>query len=416
MRGADSPGERTFQMPRLEDFKTPLAFKVADNAPRVSAGAADPRRTFQVEVRSLEGMQKEAIVRQLSPAGPTWRMACDEGPYLNGTDLAPFPLAFFAAGLHFCYLTQLVRLWRADGVALKGLSSGQDTRYTMSGSALRGDMTGAGIPVDLDVAIEADADLSAEAAGRLIARALAQSPGHAVMRDLFTNTFALQLNGGAVAVGDQAASPNALYPDPLTGFDGVRATGAKQYRADLVTKTETVEVKHGVTGGAGSSLTAEQKRTLHVRSDARLVNDADADNLLVTDIRLFQPLGSSFRFLADTAGGDTAPPPLAYLSAGIGFCYMTQLGRYAHITKQKVRSTRIVQVNHYTQPGTDEAAAGVAPVDTHVYFDADESDDVARKSVQMGEQTCFLHASMSAAHPTAITASLNGEKIAVPGA
>ncbi|HAK54872.1 MAG TPA: hypothetical protein DCP38_05225, partial [Acidobacteria bacterium] len=114
--------------------------------------------------------------------------------------------------------------------------------------------------------------------------------------------------------------------------------------------------------------------------------------------------------------GDTAPPPLAYLSAGIGFCYMTQLGRYAHITKQKVRSTRIVQVNHYTQPGTDEAAAGVAPVDTHVYFDADESDDVARKSVQMGEQTCFLHASMSAAHPTAITASLNGEKIAVPGA
>lgn len=399
-------------MPRLEDFETPLAFKVADDAPRASVDAADPHRTFQVEVRSLEGMQKEAIVRQLAPAGPTWRMACDEGPYLNGTDLAPFPLAFFAAGLHFCYLEQLVRLCRTEGIALKGLSSGQDTRYTMRGSALRGDMTGGGVPVDLDVAIEADADLSADAAGRLVARALALSPGHAVMRDLFENTFALQLNGGAVAVGDQAASPNALYPDPLPGFDAVRATGADQYRADLVTKTDTVEVKHGVTGGAGSSLTAEQKRTLHVRSDATLGDDG----LLVSDIRLFQPLGSSFRFLADAAGGDTAPPPLAYLSAGLGFCYMTQLGRYAHITKQKVRSTRIVQVNGYTQPGTDGETAGAAAVDTHVYFDADESDDVARKSVQMGEQTCFLHASMSAAHPTVVTASLNGQKIAVPSA
>jgi len=45
--------------------------------------------------RTLAGMQKEAII-QNGPDGTVWRMVCDEGPWLNGTDLAPFPLAFFA--------------------------------------------------------------------------------------------------------------------------------------------------------------------------------------------------------------------------------------------------------------------------------------------------------------------------------
>ena len=397
-------------MPRLQDFKTPLVFKFDDLPATAALDAPDDAQNFRVEVRALEGMQKEATVRQSERSGQAWRMVSDEGPYLNGTDLAPFPLAFFAAGLHFCYMTQLVRLCRDLGIALRGLRSGQDTRYTMTGSALKGDMTGAGIPVDLDVAI--DAELSPEAAGKLIARALAESPGHAVMRDLFRNTFALQLNGSTVKLVDQEHSPNALFPDPVRGFESIRPTPAGHFHPDIITKTETVEVQHGVTGGAGSSLKSEQKRTLHVRSDACLLDKG----LLQTDIRLFQPLGSSFRFLSDTGTGDTAPPPLAYLSAGIGFCYMTQLGRYAHITKQKLESMRIVQTNGYKQSGAAGPNAAATAIDTHVYINADESEDVARKSVRMGEQTCFLHASMREAYPTVLRATLNGKPLPVPAA
>ena len=397
-------------MPRLQDFKAPLVFKFDDLPATAALDAPDDAQNFHVEVRALEGMQKEATVRQSERSGQAWRMVSDEGPYLNGTDLAPFPLAFFAAGLHFCYMTQLVRLCRDLGIALRGLRSGQDTRYTMTGSALKGDMTGAGIPVDLDVAI--DAELSPEAAGKLIARALAESPGHAVMRDLFRNTFALQLNGSTVKLVDQEHSPNALFPDPVRGFESIRPTPAGHFHPDIITKTETVEVQHGVTGGAGSSLKSEQKRTLHVRSDACLLDKG----LLQTDIRLFQPLGSSFRFLSDTGTGDTAPPPLAYLSAGIGFCYMTQLGRYAHITKQKLESMRIVQTNGYKQSGAAGPNAAATAVDTHVYINADESEDVARKSVRMGEQTCFLHASMREAYPTVLRATLNGKPLPVPAA
>ena len=397
-------------MPRLQDFKAPLVFKFDDLPATAVLDAPDDAQNFHVEVRALEGMQKEATVRQSERSGQAWRMVSDEGPYLNGTDLAPFPLAFFAAGLHFCYMTQLVRLCRDRGIALRGLRSGQDTRYTMTGSALKGDMTGAGIPVDLDVAI--DAELSPEAAGKLIARALAESPGHAVMRDLFRNTFALQLNGSTVKLVDQEHSPNALFPDPVRGFESIRPTPAGHFHPDIITKTETVEVQHGVTGGAGSSLKSEQKRTLHVRSDACLLDKG----LLQTDIRLFQPLGSSFRFLSDTGTGDTAPPPLAYLSAGIGFCYMTQLGRYAHITKQKLESMRIVQTNGYKPSGAAGPNAAATAVDTHVYINADESEDVARKSVRMGEQTCFLHASMREAYPTVLRATLNGKPLPVPAA
>ena len=397
-------------MPRLQDFKTPLVFKFDDLPATAALDAPDDAQNFHVEVRALEGMQKEATVRQSERSGQAWRMVSDEGPYLNGTDLAPFPLAFFAAGLHFCYMTQLVRLCRDRGIALRGLRSGQDTRYTMTGSALKGDMTGSGIPVDLDVAI--DAELSPEAAGKLVARALAESPGHAVMRDLFRNTFALQLNGSTVKLVDQEHSPNALFPDPVRDFESIRPTPAGHFHPDIITKTETVEVQHGVTGGAGSSLKSEQKRTLHVRSDACLLDKG----LLQTDIRLFQPLGSSFRFLSDTGTGDTAPPPLAYLSAGIGFCYMTQLGRYAHITKQKLESMRIVQTNGYKPSGAAGPNAAATAVDTHVYINADESEDVARKSVRMGEQTCFLHASMREAYPTVLRATLNGKPLPVPAA
>ena len=409
-RESAEPTAKPDRMPRLQDFDTPLVFKVVDGSPARSDEVRSLRRAFQVDVRSLEGMQKEVLVRQVEPAGPTWRMACDEGPYLNGTDLAPFPLAYFAAGLHFCYMSQLLRLCRRRGVTLRALSTGQDTKYTMTGSALRGDMTGSGVPVTLDVALDADVPL--EVAADLVSRALAQSPGHSVMRDLFTNTFALQLNGHPLDVGSQMAASAGALADPLPGFAGVTPAADEQYRPEIIVKTETIEAQHGVAGGAGSSLKSEQKRTLHVRSDARLVGG----DLLETDIRLFQPLGSSFRFLADVGIGDTTPPPLAYLSAGIGFCYMTQLGRYAHITKQKVTSTRIVQQNTYTQPVAEGAVAEAAPVDTQVFIDADERDDVARKSVRMGEQTCFLHGSMRAAFPTTIRATLNGSPVPLPAA
>ena len=101
-------------------------------------------------------MQKEALTTS-SPGGRTWRMACDEGPYLNGTDLAPFPLAFFTTGLVNSYFVEILHLARQRGTRIGTLELVQDNRYTMEGSAVRGDMIGGALPVDLHVRIEVDA-------------------------------------------------------------------------------------------------------------------------------------------------------------------------------------------------------------------------------------------------------------------
>ena len=67
-------------MPRLQDFKTPLVFKFDDQSPTAALNAPDDAKTFRVEVRALEGMQKEATVRQSERSGQAWRMVSDEGP------------------------------------------------------------------------------------------------------------------------------------------------------------------------------------------------------------------------------------------------------------------------------------------------------------------------------------------------
>lgn len=118
-----------------------------------------------------------------------------------------------------------------------------------------------------------------------------------------------------------------------------------------------------------------------------------------------QPIGSSFRFLCDEDG--KAPPPLAYTSAGIGFCYMTQLGRYAHIKKHPLDAYRIAQRTSF-----DPVTGSAGPVDTRVFLDAgypDESD--ATDLVDVGQKTCFLHAAMRGEHPSLVAVELNGKTL-----
>jgi hypothetical protein len=105
---------------------------------------------------------------------------------------------------------------------------------------------------------------------------------------------------------------------------------------------------------------------------------------------------------------------LAYLAAGIGFCFMTQLGRYAHIVKQRVSGVRLSQRNSF-EPG-DEGRWRAGPVQTDVFVDTDESDEATARLVAMGAQTCFLHAAMRDRYPTTLSVTLNGRPLTIQGA
>ena len=183
------------------------------------------------------------------------------------------------------------------------------------------------------------------------------------MRTVLHNTFSLSLNGERLKMPGLAPSPSSRDEDPAAAFETM-APGSPSNRADIITRVKKGEAVHGVEGGAGSSLKAVQKRTLHIHCEARRL-----ENLLMeTVIHLYKPIGSSFRFVCDESelggGKGLAPPPLAYVSAGIGFCYMTQLGRYAAIAKHKLDAYRIAQHTSFPFEGNLEdgtRTAGIGP-------------------------------------------------------
>jgi hypothetical protein len=150
-------------------------------------------------------MQKEALVHY-GPSGTVWRLVSDEGPYLNGTDLAPFPLAFYTTGMALSFTEELLKQAKAAGLNLKQVQLTQDNFYTMEGSALRGDMIGGALPVKMQVEIGADA--APDTICRIVELAEQSSPAQVYMREVLTNTFALGHNGVATPVTNVTPSPD----------------------------------------------------------------------------------------------------------------------------------------------------------------------------------------------------------------
>src|SRR3546814_14575802 len=65
---------------------------------------------------------------------------------------------------------------------------------------------------------------------------------------------------------------------------------------------------------------------------------------------MLTPQGTMFRFLSDPQG-QRAPDASAYVATGIGFCFMTQLGRYAKIARRDLQRYAIVQDIDFSQGG-----------------------------------------------------------------
>lgn len=378
----------------IETSEHPLLYKVSENCVFPDLVAAPGGRfNTRVSARALTGMQKEACV-QYGPSGTVWHMVCDEGPYLNGTDLAPFPLAFFTAGLAASYMSELLSLASTQNIQLGAVQLIQDNYYGMEGSALRGNMKASALPVN--VACAAEAGLSTPHISALLRQAVANSPGDTILRDTHRGVFSLHKNGLALQVEGVDQSTSSVPADPDDLFDRVMPGAASTFAAGGIEKLQAAESVFGVEGGAGSSLHASQKRLLHIRT----ITTLREDGLKSIKVQLFKPIGGVFQFLSDDSalvgGQERAPSGLAYMAAGIAFCYLTQLGRYAHIVKQQLNAYRVVQDLQF--PG--------AP-DTHTYIESDEPDEAIQKLVQMGEQTCFLHAALQTHNETQVNPADN---------
>lgn len=362
--------------PRPPFFPIANPAEIGLDAPETRLGV--PVRTW---VRALAGMQKEAFVIN-GASGRAWRLVSDEGPYLAGHDRAPCPLCTFITGMVSSYMNEITT--RADdrGLRIDDIELTLGNRYSMEGSALRGTMLGGALTPELSAEIVADADLGDLA--DLVREAVAASPVNGLLRGVKESLFTLSWNGDQIDVGEVRRLDRQMAPDPGPGFADV-AIADLPVADDLMVKVVPADEIEGVPGGVNTSLQDSQSRTLHVQARCRL----RPDGLKVIHENLFRPIGSEFQFLSeeapDAGGQGRAPDAMTYLSAGIGFCFMTQFGRYAAITKKRLDEYRIVQDTHFG-PGSAEA------VETHVYLVTPEGEEFARRTLDMGERTCFLHA------------------------
>jgi uncharacterized OsmC-like protein len=375
----------------LRAMHKPLFFRVGNAADTAAAPPDRLGEAVRVHARSLSNMQKEALVTSLR-TGATWRLASDEGPYLDGDDEAPCPLSFVTTGMVCCSMEQILALAGQRGIRIDRIELVQDNFYTMRGSALQGTMTGGARDVELEARIEADAD--PHALTRLLHDAIAASPLTGLLRGRHASRFTLTHNGVALApsrVPRLDAGPVPPLPDAV--FDAARPDSADCAR--LVARNGMTPQTGETTGFAHSSLQEHQDRVLHVRGICTL----RADGVKQVEQLLYNPHGSVFRFLCDEAavngGRGLAPDAASYVSAGIAFCFMTQLERYAKIMKKDLADCRIVQDTHFSLGGASGVTgrAGEADaVETHLFLETAEDDRFAQMALDMSEQTCFLHA------------------------
>jgi len=364
----------------------PPFFKVI-NADEVTIDAPENRKgdALRTWVRSFSGFQKEALVRS-ARTGDTWRLVSDEGPYLNGHDAAPCPLAFLSCGMAASFTNEILALAKLRGIEIRALKLTQDNYYTMKGSMQRRTMVGGAENIDLQV--EIDCDLDDAKLNDFLVQATYASPLNGLMRGQIESLFKLGKNGTELSTAKAQEIDGPLFPDPGDHFAVARPIEQDDRLMTPVGPTPKKSVAKGTSSG-GSSLSDEQDRRLNIGAVASL----RPDGMLDIQQMQYSPYGTSFRFLSAEDG--RAPDANTLISAGIGFCFMTQFGRFVSMLKLDLPDYRIVQDTHFSLGGAtgNTGQAGSAdPIETHVYLETRESDATAQEMLDISEQTCFLHA------------------------
>ncbi len=381
-----------------------FCFRRAGERPGLFAGRPG-EAVLRVDARAMGAHQKEAVVHE-GPNGPAWRLVSDEGPYLKGSDMAPFPLGFFNAGLQADLMGQIARAAATCAATLSDIHLELDSGFSFSGSFFKGDGRGTAEPAQVRIAVQSGEP--APLVTEVLRRALAASPALAAMSTPLDCTFALYVNGIRRDVTLARPSSAADASDPL-----------KTYPRPPAPVLDNIDLPGIVSKKPAPAVETQEMPASGVKFDLRVLGASrwkdQQRNLTEVDVRLKAPPGSGFGFCTDESAvvPSVAPTGLAMLSAGISFCYMTQLLRYAEYLKYKVRAIRVVQFNPYSLSMGDDArlAGGAAPVDTHLFLHGDEPDEVMQRLLAMGAQTCYLHAALKSALPPVVSATLNGRPL-----
>ena len=339
----------------------------------------------------MEVMQKRGQI--LRPqTGEAWQFLCDEGAALGGTDWAPPPLAYFAAGLASSILGAVVEKAAAYGSPSGAVSVAVDNHYSLRGSILAGTMEGLGQNPDVSVGINSDA-LSAQEKSSLALEAVSSVLAGYLMKSIFTSAFNVIANGKQISLDlthwDQEIKASAL---PIAALDASRSgvgTSGAAYVAKMSLRPD--DPTFIASGGSGVDLV--QNRSTVVSAAATAANAVD-NGVFTVDSGIGRPGAAIYQFLgASDAGAVGAPSSACLIAAGIGFCFMTQLGRYAEAKKRPVHDYRMIQAIDIPLPGSDGSQTPV--IGTKLFLNLGEPDAAfAEDLANSARRTCFLHSTL----------------------
>ncbi|WP_084285448.1 hypothetical protein [Polynucleobacter kasalickyi] len=390
----------------IEGSGFPLGFRCSETNQRSSLLLnQEGSDSIIVECRAMGDHQKESIVTE-GINGTQWRMTSDEGPYLNGTDHAPFPLGFFNIGLQADLINRIGHIAKARLIQIDFLHLELDNLYSFSGSFFKG--TGQGSADGVEIRIKVTSKSDTNTIRTLINDAIQASPVFAALHTPLMNTFAIYVNGKRRNVIGIHSSTAQDKQDPFKKYTKLPSPLQNDFdQADLITKIPFVSSEEVQT------MPSESTRSgLCVKGQSELNNTKTG---VISETTLERPVGSKFGFKTDEfSTQSTAPSGLSYLCAGIAFCYMTQLLRYSEYLKYKISDIRMVQVNPFHLHGSTSQhhlKAFADPVDTHLFLNGEEADDVMQNLLTMGAKTCYLHAALSTQIIPQISIYLNDEVI-----
>ena len=393
----------------------PLAFKTSQGSARSPLLTSETGRdVFVTEVRSFTGYQKEGVVTE-GAGGIAWRMTTDEGKHIKGTDLAPFPLGFFTAGLHADLIKRILMIAEARGMVAPEVKIDLQNFYFLNGSFVRGDGVGNAEPAKILVKVRSNATPDDVAA--LVTDAVRASPALAAMRQAVTNTFAIYVNGRRHEVttlenstAPDAADPYRTYTSPPAPLDGANDLPDLIYKTGDVTAGEIVDVSDGA-----------------IRRVVRTVSGAskllDPAGVTETDTWLEVAGLSHFAFKTDERPiadpqDEAGPSGLALISAGIVFCYLTQLSRYILHQKVDIGGVRIVQYTPFVlagSPADGTWSGSIEPVDTHLFLNGGADPATHERIMTIAANTCYLHATLTAQLDPIVAIEHNGQPLEQPG-
>ncbi len=116
-------------------------------------------------------------------------------------------------------------------------------------------------------------------------------------------------------------------------------------------------------------------------------------------------------------GDDTAPPPLAFMCAGIGFCLMTHLTDIYTARNIKIKSMKLEQkvgfetnLSNMRQLGhTTEGKT--MHIETHVIIDSDEPEERIAELMDEAENACMAHHALRNPIPWSSRLIHNGNEV-----